>query len=78
MTYSQYYQAHVPPKRTWFFVATFRSADHLAFDRTLDAATGLFEFFVPAEREQEFCALMQWYEEQGIIRGFVKLPNRYC
>lgn len=76
MHYCLYYQAHVKAADTWFFVATLRAHDHVAFDRTLDKTTGLFEIFVPQEREQEFLNIMQYYVDNGIISNFQQLPNR--
>lgn len=74
--YCSYFQARVVPHETWFFVATLRSNDHLSFDRTLDPATGLFEFYVPHAQEELFVKLMNYYEKLGIISGFVKKENR--
>lgn len=76
MSYCSYFQALVAKKDTWFFVATMRSNEHLMFDRTHDAERGLFEFFVPSDNEERFVRLMHWYQEQGIITEFKKLPNR--
>jgi len=76
MLYCLYFQAKVVKVDTWFFVATLRSYEHYAFDRTLDKATGTFEFFVPEVYESLFVDLMHWYESQGIISDFKKLPNR--
>ncbi len=74
--YCSYFQARVHIQDTWFFVATLRSNEHLCFDRTLDASQGLFEFYVPQARESYFVALMEWYQNKGIISGFVKKENR--
>ena len=62
MSYCSYYQANVRQEDTWFFVATLRAHDHLAFDRTHDKATGLFEIFVPEGCEPEFLRIMQYYQ----------------
>lgn len=77
MLYCSYFQANVKKEETWFFVATLRSYEHYAFDRTLDKVTGLFEFFVPQGYEQKFVELMQWYQDKGVIRDFKKLENRF-
>jgi hypothetical protein len=76
MKYCSYFQALVSKKDTWFFVATLRSYEHLAFDRTWDKETGCFEFFVPVEGEEQFVRLMRYYEQSGIIQNLQKLPNR--
>lgn len=76
MKYCSYFQALVSKKDTWFFVATLRSFEHLAFDRTYDKETGCFEFFVPVDGEEQFVKLMNYYEQTGIVHSFQKLPNR--
>ena len=76
MDYCSYYQAYVDKKTTWFFVAILRSHEHLSFDRTLDKETGLFEFFVPKNQENDFCELMDQLNKQKIISELKKLPNR--
>lgn len=71
-----YYQAHIEKKRCWFFVALFRSFEHLAFDRTLEKETSLFEFFVPSDMQSFFEHLMKHFQEIGVVSNFEKLPNR--
>jgi hypothetical protein len=77
MPYCSYFQAEVVKAQTWFFVATLRSFEHYAFDRTYDKEQGVFEFFVPAGYENTFIELMQYYQNNGIIRDFQKLENRF-
>jgi hypothetical protein len=74
--YCSYYHAHVERELCWFVTATLRSYEHIAFDRTLDPATSLFEFFVPQDCEKYFLAVMAYFEEQGLVRNLKKLPNR--
>ena len=76
MSYCVYYQAEVKKQDVWFFVATLRSFEHLAFDRTCDVTASVFEFFVPADLEDFFVALMRGYHAQGIVGKYQKLPNR--
>jgi hypothetical protein len=76
MNYSSYYQAYVDKTFCWFVVAILKSYEHLAFDRTLDTATNLFEFYVPEAREQEFLHLMEYFKEQKLVTDLKKLPNR--
>lgn len=76
MQYCTYYQALVKRQETWFLTAILRSYEHLAFDRTLDAEKGLFEFFVPPREEQKFEELMAEFARRGIVSQMVKLPNR--
>jgi len=74
--YCSYYQANVERELCWFFTATLRSYEHVSFDRTLDPTTSLFEFFVPSSNESIFLTIMAYFESEGLIRNFKKLPNR--
>ncbi len=76
MNYCVYFQAKIDRPRVWFFTATLRSFEHLCFDRTLDKAQSVFEFFVPQDNVLLFVQLMQWYQEQGVASNFIQLPNR--
>lgn len=76
MSYCSYFQAVITKKDTWFFVATLRSHEHLAFDRTYDKELGIFEFFVPEGNEAYFVKLMKYYESVGVLQDLKKLPNR--
>jgi hypothetical protein len=72
-----YYQAHIQREKVWFFVAVLRSQEHIAFDRTYDVATSCFEFFVPPLQEELFLKVFAWFEDEGIVKNLVKLPNRF-
>ena len=74
--YCSYYQAYVECELCWFVTASLRSYEHVAFDRTLDPATSLFEFFVPTSTEKYFLEVMAYFESQGLIFDLKKLPNR--
>lgn len=74
--YCSYYQAHVERELCWFVTASLRSYEHVAFDRTLDPETSLFEFFVPTSTEKYFLEVMTYFESQGLVSGLQKLPNR--
>ena len=74
--YCLYYHAQVQRELCWFVTAALRSYEHISFDRTLDPATSLFEFFVPQDCEKYFLVVMTYFEEQGLIGNFKKLPNR--
>ena len=76
MRCGSYYQAHVDPAHGWFFVGVLRSFEHMVFDRTLDVQTSLFEFFVPQDTEKYFLDLMDYFQQEQIISGLCKLPNR--
>lgn len=71
-----YYQASVFVKTTNLFVAAFRFYEHIAFDRTLDAQQGIFEFFVPADQEDDFVKAMARLESLNLVHSLVKLENR--
>jgi len=71
-----YYQAHINKKDCWFFVAIFRSFEHLAFDRTLDKTSSLFEIFVSPSQQKLFEAIMAGFKKEGVVLDFKKLPNR--
>jgi len=74
--YCSYYQACIQREMCWFVTASLRSYEHVAFDRTLDVATSLFEFFVPTTMEPYFLEVMSYFEKEGIVSDLVKLPNR--
>lgn len=74
--YCSYYQAQVERELCWYVTAALRSYEHVSFDRTLDPATSLFEFFVPEATEKSFLALMTYFESEGLVRNLAKLPNR--
>lgn len=76
MNYCSYYQALVDKTFCWYVVAILKSHEHLAFDRTLDTPTNLFEFYVPEAREQEFLRLMVHFEKEHLVSNVQKLPNR--
>ena len=74
--YCSYYQAHISKPKTLGCVSILKSFDHVCFDRTLDAATGLFEFFVPELQEPFFLKLMHYFEKEGTVRDLKKIRNR--
>lgn len=74
--YCSYYQANVKRELCLYAVAALRSYEHLAFDRTLDPETSLFEFFVPTSTEEYFLTLMTHLQSEGLIYNLKKVPNR--
>jgi len=74
--YSCYYQANIEKSKGWFFVGILRSYENMAFDRTLDKETALFEIFVPKDLQAEFLALMQVMTDRKIVSNLRELPNR--
>jgi hypothetical protein len=75
--FCSYYQATVERQMTWFVVATLKSYEHTQFDRTIDVASSVFEFFVPAAQEELFLAIMARLEERGYVSNLKKLENRF-
>lgn len=76
MNYCSYYTALVDKTFCWYVVAILKSYEHLAFDRTLDTPTNLFEFYVPADREQQFLRLMEHFKNQHLVSDLTKKQNR--
>ena len=74
--YCSYYQAHIKKELCWFVTAALRSYEHVAFDRTFDVATSLFEFFVPKTTEKIFLEIMAYFEKEGIVQNLIKTHNR--
>ncbi len=75
-SFCQYYQAQVKKEDCWFFVAILKSFEHVAFDRTIDKSSSLFEFFVPQATERYFLKIMAYFQEDGTVYNLKKLPNR--
>ena len=76
MEYCSYYQAQIDKKNHLFLVGGLKYFDHVCFDRTLDTQKGLFEFFVPADQEDQFLAIMDGMKKRGIVNQLVKMNNR--
>jgi len=76
MNYCEYYQAHVKREGCGMLVSVLRSFEHLVFDRTIDKAESIFEFFVPASQEGTFLEVMAYFEREGIVVGLIKKENR--
>ncbi|HLW73103.1 MAG TPA: hypothetical protein VKR54_03570 [Candidatus Babeliales bacterium] len=74
--YCSYYQAQVERELCWYVTAALRSYEHISFDRTLDPAISLFEFFVPHTTEKYFLTLMSYFQSEGLVHNLKKLPNR--
>jgi hypothetical protein len=71
-----YYQACVTIRTTHLFVAAFRYYEHIAFDRTLDAQKGIFEFFVPVDQKESFLKVMAYLESLGLVNSVIACENR--
>ncbi len=76
MNYGLYYQALVNREKGWYFTAILRSFEHMCFDRTLDKKKHLFEFYVPQSQKEKFEAIMNYFEQEGLVSELQQLPNR--
>ena len=74
--FCQYYQAYVDRAQCWFVVSTLKQLEHVVFDRTIDAASNLFEFFVPAATEDIFLQVIDRFVQEGLVRDLKKMQNR--
>ncbi len=74
--YSEYYQAHLLKKKTWFLSAAIRNENNVALARAIEGKNNIFEFFVPKDQEEQFLYLMQALQEKGIVLSLEKKPNR--
>ena len=74
--YCRYYHAHIVKKDQQHFVSILKSVEYVGFDRTIDKATGLFEFFVPESQEDTFLKMMNYFKKEGIVLDMEKLENR--
>ena len=74
--YGLYYQAKITKRTCNFFVAALRSFENLAFARTLDKESSMFEFFVTQDREQEFLDVINYLCSLGFASDLEKKKNR--
>jgi hypothetical protein len=74
--FCEYYQAKINRSEGWFLVATLKSFDHMAFDRTLDKKDSIYEFFVPKAFEEEFLSLMNYLKKENVVISLDKRENR--
>jgi hypothetical protein len=74
--YSEYYQAKVLRKKTWFLSAAIRNESNVALARALEGVQDVFEFFVPKDQEERFLRLMDELKERGIVLVLEKKSNR--
>ncbi len=74
--FCSYYQASIKKPDILFLIAILKSFEHLCFDRALDPATNLFEFFVPSSYEPLFLDVMHYFEKAHIVFDLKKMPNR--
>lgn len=76
MNHCIYFQAYILREKTWFLTASLRSFEHLCFNRTIEKKSGLFEFFVPADLEQSFLEVMDFFQKEGIVNNLQRKENR--
>ena len=75
--YSEYYQAKVDQKKTWFLSACLRAEENVVLSRAIEDKKNFFEFFVPKDQEKDFLRIMQILQNKGIVKSFDKKPNRF-
>jgi hypothetical protein len=75
-SFCTYYQAYIERAKVVEIIGILKSFDHICFDRSIDPATSLFEFFVPKDQEPIFLALMNYFTKQRTVHGLKELPNR--
>jgi len=76
MSICLYYRAYVLKKDCWFLVAILRSFEHMAFDRTIDKESSLFEFYVPRSNQRCFLELMDYFQKNGLVLDLKECTNR--
>ncbi len=74
--YCIYYQAHVLKDRIWFITGCLRNEGNWVFDRALEGTSNILEFFVAPAYEKEFCSFMHFFQKNGDILSYSKLPHR--
>lgn len=74
--FCKYYQARLDRNKTWFVTGSLRSENGWVFDRALDPANNIFEFFVSPDFENQFLSLMEYFKKEGIVFDLIKLENR--
>ena len=74
--YCRYYLARLVKETTWFVVGLLKAESNLVFERATDQDRQLFEFFVPADREQEFLSFMGCLQRRGLVVTFEQAHNR--
>lgn len=74
--FCQYYQAIVKKQECYFVSAILRSFENLAFQRTLEKDSSLWEFFVTKEKEEEFLQLFDFFCKKGLVSNLKKCTNR--
>lgn len=71
-----YYQAHVQKEYAWFVVGGLKGFEYISFDRTVDVANSIFEFFVSPDLEDVFLEVMSSFEKKGYVNNLEKKENR--
>jgi len=71
--HSLYYQVQIDKSRGWFFVGVLRSFENIAFDRTIQKESALFEIFVAPDLELEFLDIMQRLQNCDVVIDVQKL-----
>ena len=75
--YSEYYQAKVNQKKTWFLSACLRAEENVALSRAVNNEKNVFEFFVPKDQEEDFLRIMQILQAKDVVKTLDKTKNRF-
>ena len=73
---SLYYTAQIKREMAWLLSSVMRGTEHVAFDRCIDKAQGMYEFFVPQDTESIFLEAMNYLKKEGILLSLQKSDNR--
>ena len=77
MKYSSYFQSSVKKELCWLLSSTLKFNEHIAFDRSVDGRSDLFEYFVAPDYEDYFIEMMRELESIGAISNLKKMKNRF-
>ena len=66
----------IPKKQTWFVLGIIRNEENVAFERSIDKAKGILEFYVPTECEPQFIRIINILKNDGYITNITKQRNR--
>lgn len=73
---SLYYTAQIKREMAWLLSSVMRGTEHIAFDRCIDKAQGIYEFFVPKDTESVFLEAMNYLKKEGVLLSLQKEDNR--
>ena len=74
---SYYFVGRVERSKVWVLVSAVRATEHVCFDRTLDVAESIFEFFVSPSMVSVFLEVMDYLKKERVLLSLEQLPNRF-